>query len=81
MAWFLTKFRPYSIHFFNLILSKSDKSCTSDDEIKKLAEQVRNDMEHIRQAFKILNENIHGTYMASNDNITMLDLVVYNEIS
>lgn len=75
------KFKPHSNHLFSTVLTKSDKSCNNDDEIKKLAESVRNDMEHLHQGFKILNENVKATYLVSEAHLTMLDLMIYNEIS
>lgn len=45
---------------------------------------VRNDIEQIHLALKIMNKNISDkefSYLISADTITYLDIMVYNELS
>lgn len=79
--WFTTKFRPHSTHLFNIILSKSDKDCKSEAEKNNLADAVRNDLEHLHQGFKILNEAKAQDFILNYETPTILDIMIYNEIS
>ena len=47
LTWFTGKFRPHSAHLYATLLNRPDKACKYSKEIEKLAEDVRNDMEHI----------------------------------
>lgn len=48
LTWFFGKFKPFSNHLFNYIAFKPIKQQKTEEEIKSLAENVRNDMEHLR---------------------------------
>jgi polysaccharide deacetylase 2 family uncharacterized protein YibQ len=81
LTWFVNKMRPYSNHLFNTLLSKPVETQRKEEEINFVAEQVRNDMDHLRQCFKELNNHVGSGFLCSADTLTFLDLMVYIEIS
>ena len=81
LLWFITKFRPFSTHMFNNLASKTITLQKTHEEKKQLAESVRNDMEHLRQGFKVLNDNMTDGFICCSDTITFVDIMIYVEIS
>lgn len=76
--------RPHSQRLFNVILTRPDKSLRKDqiDEIEELAEEVRNALEHLHQGFRVLNDILDGRrYLFSQEDITYVDIIIFNEIS
>ena len=47
LNWFMTKLRPYSNHLFNTMILKPVNSL-KDDEQNKMAEAIKDDMEHLK---------------------------------
>ena len=63
------------------MLAKPIGNQRTDEEKNQMAECVRSDMDHLRQGFKVLNDNKETGFMCSGDTITFFDIMVYIEIS
>lgn len=71
---------------FNLILNRPDKALNSKalDDIEDLAEEVRNDIEHLHQCFKELDKYLEPEdkrYLFSAELVTYFDIMLYHELS
>lgn len=84
LNWFLQKMRPHTQHMMRIILDKPDQTLADDEKIKKVATLVKNDMEMIHMTLKMLEKELddrHKNYVAIIDQLTFIDIAVYNEIS
>lgn len=64
-----------------MLLGNPVGSLTNEEDHERIGEQVKNDMEHIRQGFTIMNRTMTEGYMLHLNIITFYDIMVYTEIS
>ena len=88
LEWFLGKFRPVVQHFTNAVVKACnyEKKAKNPDskQIDEYGMIIQNDVEMMKPLLRSMNSKMEkngNQYLASKTHISMMDIMVYNELS
>ena len=78
--WFDTKFRPYTVHLQKLV-PKAFNKANQGKQLEELDKSVQIDMDLIHTSLKVFDKQIANKKFTCGENITVFDIMFYNELS